>query len=86
MGDNLQTTFLNAFCGKSFKCQSEFRFITSSPNDNKSILVQVTVWCQTGDKPFPEPMMTQFTDTYLPPGLNVLIHQYILTANIFLLF
>ena len=26
--------------------------------------VQVMAWHQIGDKPLPEPMMTQFTDTY----------------------
>ena len=33
--------------------------------DNKSALVQEMAWRQTGDKPIPEPMMTQFTDTYM---------------------
>ena len=33
--------------------------------DNKSALVQVMAWCQTGNKPLPEPMLTQFTDAYM---------------------
>ena len=28
-------------------------------------LVQIAAWCQTGDKPLPEPMPTQFTDAYM---------------------
>ena len=35
------------------------------PIDNKSALVQVMAWCQTGNKPLPEAMMTQFTDEYM---------------------
>ena len=33
--------------------------------DNNSVLVQVMAWHQTGDKPWPEPMLTQFTDAYM---------------------
>ena len=33
--------------------------------DNKSALAQVMAWCQTGVKPLPEPMLTQFTDAYM---------------------
>ena len=42
--------------------------LESVPNDlidNKSALVQVTAWRWTGDKPLPEPMMTQFTYAYM---------------------
>ena len=35
------------------------------PIDNKSALVYVMAWRQTGDKPLTEPMLTQFTDAYL---------------------
>ena len=35
------------------------------PMDNKSALVQVMAWRRKGDKPLPEPMLTQFTDTYV---------------------
>ena len=41
------------------------KFIPRSPIDNKPALVKVMVWCQTGNKPLPEPMMTQFTDMYM---------------------
>ena len=36
-----------------------------SPIDNKPALAQIIDWCQAGDKLLPEPMMTQFTDTYM---------------------
>ena len=37
--------------------------------DNKSALVQAMAWHWKGDKAFTEPLMTQFTDIYLSPGL-----------------
>ena len=42
--------------------------LTLIPNgiiDNTSALVQVMGWHWTGDKPLPEPMMTQFSDPYM---------------------
>ena len=39
--------------------------VPRSPIDNYPALVQVMAWCQTGDKPKPELMMTQFTDAYM---------------------
>ena len=41
------------------------KFVPVSPIDNKPALVQVMAWRRTGDKPLPEPMLTQFTDTYM---------------------
>ena len=41
------------------------KFVPRSPFDNKSALVQVMAWRRTGDKPLPESMLTQFTDTYM---------------------
>ena len=41
------------------------KFVPKGPIDNKSALVQVMAWCRTGDKPLPEPMLTQFTDAYM---------------------
>ena len=32
-------------------------------NDDRSALVKVMVWCRTGEKPLPEPLMTKFHDT-----------------------
>ena len=41
------------------------KFIPRSPIDNKPALVQVMAWSWTGDKPLPEPMLTQFTEVYM---------------------
>ena len=35
------------------------------PIDNKLALVQVMAWHRIGDKPLPEPMLTQFHDAYM---------------------
>ena len=40
-------------------------FVLKGPTDNKSVLVQIMAWCQTGSKPLFEPMLTQFTDAYM---------------------
>ena len=45
--------------------QFSLKFIPRSPIDNKPALVQVMAWRWAGDKPLPEPMMTQFTDAYM---------------------
>ena len=39
--------------------------VHKGPIDNKSALVQVMAWHQTGDKPLPEAIMTRFTDAYI---------------------
>ena len=53
---------------KSFVFWFEFHYLKFVPKgliDNMSSLVQVMAWRLTGDKPLPEPMMTQFTDAYI---------------------
>ena len=45
--------------------QIPLEYVPKSPIDNKPALVHVMAWCWTGDKPLPEPMMTQFTDAYM---------------------
>ena len=47
-------------------------FVSEGPIDSNLTLVQVMAWHQTGDKSLPEPMMTQFNDAYVSPGLNEL--------------
>ena len=42
------------------------KLVPGCPIDKKSSLVQVMAWRRTGEKPLPEPMMTQFTDAYIP--------------------
>ena len=41
------------------------KFVLKGPIDNKPALVQVMAWCQTGDKPLPEPMLTQYIDAFM---------------------
>ena len=41
------------------------KFVPEGPFENKPALVQVMAWRQTGDKPLPEAMMTQFIDAYM---------------------
>ena len=45
--------------------QISLKFVPRSPTDNKPALVQVMAWRRTGDKPLPEPMITQLTDAYM---------------------
>ena len=55
--------FSNKNC--SILIQISLKFVPWSPIDNKAALVQVMAWHQRGDKPLPEPMVTQFTDAYM---------------------
>ena len=41
------------------------KLVPRGPINNKSALIQVMAWRRTGDKPLPEPVMTQFTDVYM---------------------
>ena len=41
--------------------QISLKLVPWSPINNKPALVQLMAWRQTGDKPLPDPMMTQFT-------------------------
>ena len=60
IADNIfKYIFLNEIVRISLK------FVPKGPIDNKSALVQVMAWRRTGDKPLPEPMLTQFTDAYM---------------------
>ena len=43
-----------------------FQFVPKGPIDNMSALVQVMAWRRTGDKPLPDPRLTQSTDSYIP--------------------
>ena len=44
--------------------------VPKSPIDNKSSLVQVMACRLFGTKPFPEPIVTHFTDTYIVIGFQ----------------
>ena len=45
--------------------QISLNHVPRSPIGNKSALVRLMAWRQSGDKPLPGPMMTQFTDAYM---------------------
>ena len=75
MVDILQTTFRNSF---SWLKIIVF-WIHKSQND-KSALVQGMAWCRAGDKPLPELMMPQYTDTYV--HFNYFIHWLVVACHI----
>ena len=45
--------------------QISLKLVPMSLIDNKLALVQVIGWHQRGDKPSPEPMITEFIDAYM---------------------
>ena len=61
--DNLKCIFLND--NDRITIQISLKFVPRSPIANKPVLVQVMAWRRRGDKPLPEPMLTQFTDAYM---------------------
>ena len=50
---------------KSFVFQFKLKFVPRGSIDSRPALVQVMAWHLTGNKPLPEPMLTQFTDAYM---------------------
>ena len=57
-------SFKHIFMNENF-CISiwiSLEFVPKGPIDNNSALVQTMAWRQTGDKPLPELMLTQFAD------------------------
>ena len=61
--DNLKCIFVNE--NDRTPIRISLKFIPRRPIDNTPALVQVMAWRRTGDKPLPEPMLTQFTDAYM---------------------
>ena len=51
------------FMNKKFRIliQISLQFVPKCAIDNKSALVKVMIWCQTGEKPLTEPMLTQLS-------------------------
>ena len=45
--------------------QISLEFGPRSPIDNMPAFLQVMAWHQTGNKPLPEAMLTQFNDAYM---------------------
>ena len=60
--DTFKLIFLNK--NGRFPIQISLKIVHKSPIDNWA-LAQVMARSQTGDKPLPEPMMTQLTDAYM---------------------
>ena len=61
--DNFKFIFMNEkFCILN---RISLKFVPKNPIDNKSELVKAMAWRRTGDKPLPEPMLTQFADVYM---------------------
>ena len=61
--DNFKCIFLNE--NDRIRIRISLKFVPRSPVDNKPALIQVMAWCRTGDKPYPEQMLTHFTDAYM---------------------
>ena len=59
--DSFKCIFMNQKCFISIKIS--LKFVPEGPIAHN--VVQVMAWCQTGDKPLSEAMLTQFTDTYM---------------------
>ena len=62
--DNIfKCRFLNEkFC---ILIQISLKFVPNGSIDNMSVWFQIMAWCRTGDKPFSEPMLSQFIDAYM---------------------
>ena len=61
--DIFRCIFVNEkFC---ISIQISLKLVPKGQIDYKSALIQVMALCRTGDKPLPEPMLTQFSDAYM---------------------
>ena len=61
--DNCKCIFLNE--NNKITIRISLKFPPRSPIDNKPALVHGMAWGRTGDKPLPEPVLTQVTDAYM---------------------
>ena len=62
LADISKCIFLNE---NKISIQISLKLVPRSLIHNKPALVQVMAWHLTGDKPLPEPMITQFTNAYM---------------------
>ena len=60
--DNFKCVFLNE--NDRTPIQISLKFFLRRPVDNKPALVKEVAQRRIGDKPLPEPMLTQFTGAY----------------------
>ena len=58
--DSFKSIFMNEKC--FILIWIALKFVPKVPIDNKVALVHVMAWHWTGNKPLPEPMLTQLTD------------------------
>ena len=58
--DNFKCIFFNE--NDRILIRISLEFVPRSAINNNPALVQVMTWQQRGDRPLPEPMLTQFTD------------------------
>ena len=64
----LADDFLNAFSwmkSDRVPIQILLKFVPRNPFDDKPALVQVMAWCQIGDKPLSQPMLTRLIDAFI---------------------
>ena len=61
--DNFECIFFNE--NDIIPLRISLKFVPQSLINNKPALVQVIAWHQTGNKPLPEPMLTQLTGAYM---------------------
>ena len=61
--DTFRCIFLNEKLCILFKIS--LKFVPKGPIDNDTALVWIMAWRRIGDKSLSEPMLTQFTDTYM---------------------
>ena len=64
--DIIRCIFMNETFG--IFIQFSLKSVPKGPIDNKAALIWVMAWHQIGNKPLPELMLTQFTDTYATLG------------------
>ena len=60
--DNSNCIFLNKHT--RIPIRISLKCVLTGPTDNTPAFAQVMAWHRIGDKPLPEPMLTQFTDAY----------------------
>ena len=63
VNDISKNIFLNE--NDRISIQISLKFVRRGSNDSMSALIQVMAWCRSSDKPLPEWMLTQFTETFM---------------------
>ena len=61
--DNFKCIFLNE--NVSILIKISLNFVPKGSINNIPALVEIMAWCQRGNKPLPEPMMTQLIEAYM---------------------